>query len=398
MNPLLPILITAGIITSVFIIAPGTNTPDRQSVTVQGDLPQADRKSVEYIVEPGDTFSAVLDKLGIPQNIGAEIIEASKGVYDFASIRAGRLLKLVFVDNAFAQIRYDVNDEKAIVVEKNGAGLQAKEENIRYDIEQSTAGATIVASLFADASQAGLEPKTILELAEIFAWDIDFASDIQKGDSFKIVYEKRSRDGKSAGAGRILAARFENQGQVYSAVFYKDAVGKEQYYDLDGKALSRQFLKSPLSYSYISSGFSYSREHPVLKTVLPHRAIDYAAQAGTPVVATSDGEVVYAGWKGGNGIYVEIKHNGVYSTQYAHFSKLGKGIKKGVRVKQNQIVGYVGSTGLSTGAHLQYAMTKNGSPVNPLTADLPAGASIKESARNDFNNIRDQFKELLPLD
>lgn len=380
-------------IAAALIVTP-SDTPAQQTAMIQNTI-AVDRKVVEYTIEPGDTFSTVMDKLGILPNMGVTIIEASKGVYDFASIRAGRLLKLVLIDNAFAQIRYDVNDEKAIVVEKNGAGLRAKEENIRYDIEQSTAGATIVASLFADATQAGLEAKTIMELADIFAWDIDFASDIKTGDSFKVVYEKRSRDGKSAGSGRILAARFENQGQVYSAVFYKDASGKEQYYDLDGKALSRQFLKSPLSYSYISSGFSYSREHPVLKTVLPHRAIDYAAQAGTPVVATSDGEVVYAGWKGGNGIYVEIKHNGVYSTQYAHFSKLGKGIKKGVRVKQNQIIGYVGSTGLSTGAHLQYAMTQNGSPINPLTADLPAGESIKESERSDFNKARGQLRVLL---
>lgn len=394
MNLIIPTLITAGVmIASVFIITPG-DTPAQQTAVIQSAT-AVDRKVVEYTIEPGDTFSTVMDKLGVSQNIGSAILEASKGVYDFASIRAGRLLKLVLIDNAFAQIQYDVNEAKAIVVEKNGAGLQAKEEDIQYDITQSTAGAAISASLFADASQAGLEAKTILELADMFAWDIDFASDIKTGDSFKIVYEKRSRDGKPAGAGRILAARFENQGQTYWAVFYRDAAGKEQYYDLNGKALSRQFLKSPLSYSYISSGFSYSREHPVLKTVLPHRAIDYAAQAGTPVVATSDGEVVYAGWKGGNGIYVEIKHNGVYSTQYAHFSKLGEGIKKGVRVKQNQVIGYVGSTGLSTGAHLQYAMTQNGTPINPVTADLPAGESIKENMRDDFNKVRDQLKELL---
>lgn len=380
-------------IASVFIVTPG-NAPAQQTAVIQ-NATAVDRKVVEYTIEPGDTFSTVMDKLSVSQNISSAILEASKGVYDFASIRAGRLLRLVLIESAFAQIQYDVNDAKSVVVEKDGNDFRAKETDIQYEIAQSTAGATISTSLFADASQAGLEAKTILEVADIFAWDIDFASDIKTGDSFKIVYEKRSRDGKPAGDGKILAARFENQGQTYWATLYKDAGGKEQYYDLDGKALSRQFLKSPLNYSYISSGFSYSREHPVLKTVLPHRAIDYAAQAGTPVVATADGEVVYAGWKGGNGIYVEIKHNGIYSTQYAHFSKLGDGIKKGVQVQQNQIVGYVGSTGLSTGAHLQYAMTKNGSPVNPLNTDLPAGESLQGNALADFGQARDQLRKLL---
>lgn len=396
MSLIIPILITAGVaIASVFVVTPNTNTSNQQNAVIQNAALQKNENVVEYKIQFGDTFTSAAEKLGIPEPDVAAIVAAAKDIYDFTKIRAGRLLKLVTIDNAFASVQYDIDGAVSIVVEKNGPDLVAKEVPIQYDIRRTTVGSSITSSLFADASQAGLEAKTILELADIFAWDIDFASDIKMGDLFKIVYEKRSRDGKPAGVGRILAARFENQGQTYWAMFYKDADGKEQYYDLDGKALSRQFLKSPLNYSYISSGFTYNREHPVLKTVLPHRAIDYAAQAGTPVVATADGEVVYAGWKGGNGIYVEIKHNGTYSTQYAHFSKLGDGIKKGVRVKQNQVIGYVGSTGLSTGAHLQYAMAQNGTPVNPLTADLPAGESVKKNERDDFRKMRDELKKSL---
>lgn len=384
-------------VVSVLVIAPDANISDRQAAVTQNTIaqPRKNENVIEYKIESGDTFTLAAEKLGIPQPDVASIVSAARDVYDFTKIRAGRLLKLTTVENAFASVRYDMDDAMSVVVEKNGSDLIAKEVPIEYEVERVTVGSSITSSLFVDASQAGLEAKTILELADIFAWDIDFASDIKTGDSFKIVYEKRSRDGKPAGVGKILAARFENQGQTYWVMFYKDTDGKEQYYDLNGKALSRQFLKSPLNYSYISSGFTYNREHPVLKTVLPHRAIDYAAQAGTPVVATADGEVVYAGWKGGNGIYVEIKHNGIYSTQYAHFSKLGDGIKKGVRVKQNQVIGYVGSTGLSTGAHLQYAMTQNGSPVNPLTTDLPAGESVKESERDDFRKMQDELKKSL---
>lgn len=398
MSPVIPMLITAGIVIASMIIgSPGINTATNQTATTQNRVAQIqnNEKVVEYTIEAGDTFSSVMEKSGIAQKEIASILGTSRDVYDFTRIQAGRLLKLVFIENALAQIQYDVDDIKSVVVEKDNHGFEAKETDIQYDIEQASAGAVINTLLFTDASEAGLEAKTILELAEIFGWDIDFATDIREGDSFKVVYEKRSRDGKPTGAGKILAARFENQGQAYWAFYYKDSNGNEGYYNLDGQSLARQFLKSPLVYSYISSGFTYNRLHPVLKTVLPHRAIDYAAPAGTPVRATADGEITYAGWKGDNGIYVEVKHNGIYTTQYSHLSSVAKGMKRGVRVTQGQVVGYVGSTGISTGPHLQYAMSKNGSLVNPLTIELPAGESVQENFRDDFNRTKGQLKKLL---
>ncbi len=244
--------------------------------------------------------------------------------------------------------------------------------------------------MFVAAQNAGVEDKVILDLADAFSWDIDFASDIQQGDSFSIVYEKRSLDGKPAGAGKLLAAEFTNKGTVYSGYNYKDT-----FYDKDGKSLTRQFLRSPLSYSYISSDYANYRVNPVTRKVETHFAIDYAASAGTPVVATSKGDVTYAASKGGLGTTVEIQHGNGYKTQYAHLSKIAKGVKSNVPVEQGDVIGYVGSTGISTGPHLQYAMMKNGAKVNPLTEDLPKGDSILESEKTQFENIKNSFQKIL---
>ncbi len=379
---------------SAFFIVPGLSRKEIiRTASVQKNTQQPDTTNtnvVEYTIKPGDTFASAMGNLGIAYNEAEKIIRSSAAVYDFAQLHAGNLLKVNFINTALAQVSYDINSSKSVVVEKVGGDFQAREDDIQYDVEQASASATITSSLFEDASRAGLEAKTIMELADVFSWDIDFATDIKEGDSFKIVYEKRSRDGKPADPGRILAAQFENDGKTFSAFFYN---GK--YYDAEGQSLARQFLKSPLNYSYISSGFSYNRLHPVLKVVLPHRAIDYAAPAGTPIVATADGDVVYAGWKGEYGIYVGVKHNGAYSTQYAHLSSIAKGIKKGARVVQGQVVGYVGSTGISTGPHLQYSMTKDGTLINPLTLEPPRDASISAAEREDFNRMRDGLEKLI---
>lgn len=230
-----------------------------------------------------------------------------------------------------------------------------------------------------------------MELAEVFGWDVDFTTDIREGDSFKVMYEQRSLNGEFAKPGKILAAWFENQGQKYWAILYKDPTGKEKYYDLEGRSVARQFLKSALDYTYVSSLFTNRRINPVTKKLKPHLAVDFAAPTGTPVFTTGDGKISYAGWKGGYGNYIEIKHEGLYITQYAHLSKIAKGIKTGINVKQGQAIGYVGSTGISTGPHLHFAISKNGTPLNPLKLELPAGKVIDPKWKEDFN----QKKEII---
>lgn len=362
--------------------------PQVLSVQTPSDLPKGEIK--EYKVESGDTFAEVMSGMGVPYDEAHAIISSSKDVFDFTKINADKLLKLVFVNQAFAAMEYTLNSDTVIHVKKQDNEFKVTEEEIPYVVEVVTAQGIIKDSLFAAASEAGVDDKITLKLADIFSWDIDFATDIREGDSFSIVYEKRSLDGKPAGAGRLLAAKFTNSGKEFSGFRYKDA-----FYDSQGLSLARQFVKSPLSYSYISSGYANYRVNPVTRKVETHFAIDYAASAGTPVIATAKGDVAYAANKGGLGITVELQHGGGYKTQYAHLSKIAKGVKNGETVEQGDVIGYVGSTGISTGSHLQYAMYKNGEKVNPLNIDTPKGESVESSQIDEFNAVKNKYQALM---
>lgn len=351
------------------------------------DLPEGQIK--EYKVESGDTFAEVMNRMGVPYEEALAILASSSQVFDFTKINAGKILKLVFVNEAFAAMEYPLNSNSVIHVKKEADTFKVAEESIPYVVETATAKGVITDSLFVAAQDAGVEDKVTLKIADIFSSDIDFATDIREGDSFSVVYEKRSLEGKDAGAGRVLAVKFVNQGTSYTAYRFND-----KFYDEEGKSFARQFLKSPLNYAYISSGFSYKRTNPVTKQVTPHRAIDYAADTGTPVIATADGKVSLAGTKGGLGITVEVKH-GNYLTQYAHLSSIAKGVKNGADVFQGDTIGYVGSTGISTGPHLQFAMFENGNPINPLTTEFPRGERVKDSEISSFTEIRNKFQNLI---
>lgn len=379
---LVAVLLSSGLITILYAKKEGS-TSDLVA-TVNSENQKEEREVKEYEIESGDTFGTILESFGIAGSDIESILTASQGVYDFTKIKVGQLFKVVFVQNAFAEAEYVVTDHQVVTIEKSGEDFAVETSDIKYDITPVVAEATITSSLFLDASSVGLEDKTIMELAEIFGWDIDFATDIREGDSFKVLYEKRYLDGNPAKSGKILAARFTNQGETYWAIGYEDNSGSLKYYDRNGNSLAKQFLKSPLTYKYISTQYTNSRINPVTKKVDTHKAIDYAAPAGTPIVASSDGVVVYADWKGGYGIDVEIDHEGSYRTLYAHLSRIAKGIKNGVEVKQGQVIGYVGSTGISTGPHLHFAMYKNGNPLNPLNADLPPGKPLEEGERERF--------------
>lgn len=359
--------------------------------TAQSKWTVGEREIQEYQVEPGDTFGTILESFAISDSDVNRMLAASQEVYDFTKIKTGQLLKVIFVQNAFAAMEYIVTDHQVVTIEKTDENFLVETSDIKYDVTPAVAEAIITSSLFLNASSAGLEDKTIMELAEIFGWDIDFATDIREGDSFRVLYEKRYLDGDQAKPGKILAARFENQGETYWAVAYEDASGNVKYYDQNGNSLARQFLKSPLTYKYISTQYTNSRINPVTKTVDTHKAIDYAAPSGTPIVASADGVVAYADWKGGYGIDVEINHEGSYRTLYAHLSRIAKGIKNGVEVKQGQVIGYVGSTGISTGPHLHFAMYRNGNPLNPLTAELPPGEAIGSESKADFSSQKDKL-------
>lgn len=357
------------------------------SAKSSSDLPKGDVR--EYQIQSGDTFAEVMTEQGVPYSDALAILESAKGVFDFTTVGAGKVLKLVFVNEAFAAMEYPLNSESVVHVKKEANIFATTKEDIKYQITEGVAEGTITDSLFLAAKNAGIEDKVTLEIADIFSSDIDFATDIVEGDSFAVVYEKRMLDGKEAGAGKVMAAQFTNGGTTYTAYRYND-----KFYDADGNSVTRLFLKSPLNYARISSGFSYQRTNPVTKQVTPHRAIDYAADSGTPVIATADGTVITAGSKGGLGITVEVK-SGSYMTQYAHLSKIAKDVERGATVTQGDVIGYVGSTGISTGPHLQYAMFNNGNPVNPLTTDFPRGEPVSQSEKESFTLEKEKLSKLL---
>ena len=242
----------------------------------------------------------------------------------------------------------------------------------------------VESSLFGAMDSAGGDPELAVQIAQIYQWDIDFLRDIRKGDTFIVVADRQTVDGEFYGWGTVFATRFINDGRTLDAVVYPDDSGRLGYYDLEGQPLRKQFLRSPLKFSRVTSRFSMSRFHPVLRRRMPHYGVDYGAPTGTPVHVTADGTVTLAARNGGGGNMVTVRHTNGYVTNYLHLSRYGKGIRRGTRVSQGQVIGYVGSTGLSTGPHLDYRVTLNGKWINPLAISSPAVKPLSEDRLQRF--------------
>lgn len=360
---------------------PGTN--------VQAEEP--DRK-VSVTIEAGNTFGVMLEQQGVSPETIAELAVTYEPVYDFAAIRAGKELTF-FYDHQTDQLKkiiYEPSTEEQVVLSHDENGWHATKDQIVYEIRRKKVSGTIESSLYETALAQDLDTRAIIGLAEAFAWQIDFAVDIRKGDTFSMIYEERYRDGQYAMPGSVLAAEFNNAGTLYKGYFYTAADGHEGFYDASGNSLQKIFLKSPLQYRYITSGFTTARIDPINGHVTGHRAIDYAAAYGTPAVSVGDGTVIRAGWYGGYGNSVDVRHNDEYMTRYGHFSRLA--VKTGQHVTQGQIVGYVGSTGHSTGPHLHFELHKYGTAINPLTVELPSTEGLSADVLPAFQEYIKQFE------
>ncbi len=365
-------------------------------ITLQNQKIKKEVFDVNYVVEEGDNLSAILDLYDIKGEEALNIINAFDKVHSLSSIKIGNIININFdKDKEFVKLlQYQIDSEKNLKLEKIEGFWIAKEDIIEYEIKKVVVKGEIDSSLFETGVDLGLDFVTVLKMSDILSGEIDFSSDIQKGDSFKILYEKRFLDSEFILDGKILAVEFNNQGKIFKGYHFKND-DKEEYYDENGDSLRKIFLKSPLNFRYISSGYSNGRFHPILKRVMAHYAIDYAAAYSTPIVSVGDGKIVFAGWKNGYGYYVIISHANSYITQYAHLSGFGKGIKYGARVEQGQTIGFVGSTGFSTGPHLDYSMKKNGVFVNPLTVDIPSGESVRDELKEEyFLHIKEIEKQL----
>lgn len=315
-------------------------------------------------LKPGDTSLAALQRLGLTAKDAHALIRASKDVFDLRHVLAGHMF-----ERLDSEIVYHIDDTRRLRLHRDATGawhagiVQRSIQSRRHIV-----AATIEDSLFAAASRAGLDERTTMNLVDIFAWDIDFARDIRSGDRFRVLYEEQFDEQGHAIGSTILAAEFVNQGHSYRAVRYQHADGRVHYYTPEGRSMRKAYLKAPVKFSRISSRFQARRKHPVLGYTRAHRGVDYAAPAGTPIHAVGDGRVEFAGWKGGYGRFILIRHtNRNHATAYAHMRSFAKGIRRGSRVHQGQVIGYVGMTGLATGPHLHFEFRLRGRAVNPLT-------------------------------
>jgi len=384
------------------------DNPELQGL-VSDTLPAQEEKTPNYLfgipadsfnlisghIRPNGFLSNILLEHGISMQEIDQLVRNSESVFDVKTIRAGNNYTLFCDTDSTARLRYLVyeHDPTTCYVFSfiDSLNITPYTKEIRKIIMYSTG--TIETSLWESIIEGGLHPTLVNELSDIFAWTVDFFG-LQKGDSFKVIYEEMFIDDESLGAGKIYGARFTWAGKTITAIpFIQD--GKETFFDVEGNSLRKAFLKAPLRFSRISSRFSSSRLHPILRIRRPHYGVDYAAPVGTPVHAIGDGRVTSAGTENGAGKMVRIVHNSVYSTAYLHLSRFGPGIHKGAFVKQGDIIGYVGSTGLSTGPHLDFRIYQNGSPVDPLKVDAPPVEPVSEENLERFEKNKAVVLSLL---
>ncbi|MGH7848497.1 MAG: peptidoglycan DD-metalloendopeptidase family protein [Candidatus Binatia bacterium] len=351
---------------------------------------------VGVTLRPGDTLLTVLNRFGISGPSAHEMIEKVRPFLNLRRLRAGSNLQFVLhPKNKAVQGVEVVLGDSLVRVKASAEGWLADRRDIPYVRETQVVRSTVTDSLYQSGIHAGLTPERILDLARIFEYDIDFFSDFQPDDAFDVVVEEiRYADGRRE-LGRVLAAELEANGESFDAFYFVSRDGSGSYYDSQGRPMRRSFLRAPLSYVRISSPFSLRRRHPIFRTVRPHRAIDYAAPAGTPVVAVGRGRIVFSGWRNGYGNLVEIRHMGGYTSRYGHFSRIAAGIRRGVQIDQGDVVGYVGQTGHATGPHLHFEFLHNGEKINFLALKIPRTERLTGIDLQRFMRARDERLTLL---
>ncbi|OUS17477.1 hypothetical protein A9Q88_04385 [Gammaproteobacteria bacterium 50_400_T64] len=334
-------------------------------------------------ITPGDNLTTAFKRLGLNASDVYTVANASTEQKPLRRLRPGEYIAIALNEEGkLAQVKYTRSSLEHYLYERGENGFEGTKVILQPDLIPTHTTATINNSLSFDANKAGLSQAKIMELANIFGWDIDFALDIRKGDEFSVLYDEKFLNGEKVGTGDILAATFTNHGKTFRAVRYIEQDGAINYYTPDGKPMRKAFLRAPLDFTRISSNFSLRRKHPVHKRIKAHRGVDYAAPRGTPVYSAGDGKVIASGYSKANGNYVFIQHGGKYVTKYLHLTK--RLTRKGKHVDQGDTIGTVGSTGYATGPHLHYEFLVNGVHRNPRTVKLPDAKTIAKNQRNEF--------------
>lgn len=334
----------------------------------------------EAIIQRGDSVASLLTRLGVQDDTAFRFLRENRGAQAiFQQLRPGKQVTAHVGENGeLRSLIYPLNTkDRALFVERRDGRLLLTERMLQLDTQVQMKSGEISYSLFGATDAAGLPDSIAIQLADIFAGDIDFHRDLRRGDRFAVIYETQTHRGNPLRAGRILAAEFVNHGKPYRAIWFEDSEGKGGYYNAEGKTLRKAFLRSPLEFSRITSGFTAARLHPILQQWRAHRGVDYGAPIGTRIKSTADGVVDFVGNQGGYGRVVVLRHQGKYSTLYGHLSGFAAGIKKGTRIAQGDVIGYVGTSGWSTGPHLHYEFRVNGVHQNPLAYSQPSAPPLE---------------------
>ena len=360
-------------------------------------LPVDSFEVVESIVERGESFGNILLNYGVDYSVIHEIASDFKDVFDVRYIRSGRPYSVFCERRDSSRVaRYMVYQPSEIdyyVFDLSSDSVKVEEGHKEVTVRVAETSGIITSSLYESLVENGASPQLVIELSTMYAWSIDFFR-IQKGDNYKVIYEKKFIDDTTyVGMGQIIAANFNHGDRDFYSFYFEKGDDYWDYFDEKGNTLRKAFLKAPLKYSRISSRYSPKRFHPVLKRYKSHLGTDYAAPRGTPIMATADGQVIAASYTRGNGNYVKIRHNSTYTTQYLHMSKFAKGMKAGKVVKQGDVIGYVGSTGLATGPHVCYRFWVNGQQKDPYKQELPEADPIKPEYRDEYMDAMKLLKD-----
>ena len=379
-------------------------------------IPEKKDRILKIEIGEGDTYGALMQENGVDYALAMEIYDSAQEFYDLIKIRQGRIIELVYDkdDDSFNALKYKIDSEDELVISKINQNIQKQNASssgviegqkswqteiipIDYEIKIKTSGGVIESSMYQTALDNDIDIRAIIELANAFQWTIDFAMDPRVNDEFKFVYEERFLDGEYKNPGKILGGYYINAGEKYEIYYFEESEDNKGYFDQDGNSVQKMFLKAPVAFKYISSGFTTGARYIAAFQAYTstHMAIDYAASIGTPVRAVGDGTITQVKYSNsGYGNLLSIRHNGTYSTNYAHLN--GFAVKYGQKVKQGDVVAYVGNTGYSTGPHLHYEMVKNGVKINPLKEVLPPGKAIEEENRERFleeiEEVRTRFR------
>ena len=393
------ILLGVGLSIYFILLSMEPQIPITENIELPPPIPPTVEEMYPNEIKPQSTLFSVLRALDVSPQVITELVAAAKPVTDLTKIMPGtrfQLIQEVSAEPKLSEIKFRFSASESLRIKKVNDAWVAEKITEKVETKVVTFAGVVVTSLWKSAENAQMDPNLISDLAEIFGWQVDFSREVRVKDRWRLSVEQKFIKGEPVGWGSIIAAEYENAGELHTAVLFRFKDGQSGYFAPDGSSLRRMFLKSPIKFGRISSRFSKSRFHPILQINRPHLGVDYAAPVGTPIRSVGDGVITFAGWLGGAGKTIKMRHNSIYATAFKHLSGYAKNIRNGARVKQGDIIGYVGNTGLSTGAHLHFEFYQNGQYIDPLGKKFPSADPVPTDLLSQFKSETPTIMSSLP--